>query len=67
MLNFKEGDAVVREAFMIVLDTADSQTYEGVISLTDDKVISWTHVPGVQPSFLFEEYSELEETVKETS
>ncbi len=64
VLNFKEGDAVVREAFMIVLDTSDSQTYEGVISLTDEKVISWTHVPGVQPSFLFEEYSELEATVK---
>ncbi|PLR79923.1 tyramine oxidase [Bacillus canaveralius] len=64
VLNFKEGDPISREAFIIVLDSKDSQTYEAVISVTDGEVVSWKHIPGVQPSFLLEEYSELEETVK---
>lgn len=65
VLNFKEGDPISREAFIIVLDSKDSQTYEAVVSITKEEVISWTHIPGVQPSFLLEEYSELEETVKQ--
>ncbi|MEJ9233035.1 primary-amine oxidase [Peribacillus butanolivorans] len=64
VLNFKEGDPVTREAFIIVLDTKDSKTYEAVVSITKEEVSSWEHIPGVQPSFLLEEYSELEETVK---
>jgi primary-amine oxidase len=64
VLNFKEGDPIIREAFAIVVDTTDSKTYEAVISITDDEVVSYEHIPGVQPSFLFEEYTELELTVK---
>lgn len=64
VLNFKEGDSVTREAFIIILDSADSKTYEAVVSITKEEVVRWGHIPGVQPSFLLEEYSELEETVK---
>ncbi|WP_191567209.1 primary-amine oxidase [Metabacillus idriensis] len=64
VLNFKEGDPILREAFIIVLDTKDSKTYEAVVSISKEEVSSWEHIPGVQPSFLLEEYSELEETVK---
>ncbi len=63
-LNFKKGDAIIREAFVVILDTADSKTYEAVVNITTEEVVSWTHIPGVQPSFLMEEYFELEETVK---
>nr|WP_149476183.1 primary-amine oxidase [Oceanobacillus polygoni] len=66
VLNFKKGDPIQREAFAIVVDTTDSKTYEAVISITNEEVLSWQHIPGVQPSFLFEEYTELEETVKKS-
>lgn len=64
VINFKEGDPITREAFIVVLNTKDSKTFEAVVSITKEAVVSWKHIPGVQPSFLLEEYSELEETVK---
>lgn len=64
VLTYKEGNPIEREAFMILLDTSNSRTYEAVVSITQAKVKSYEYIPGVQPSFLFEEYAELEETVK---
>lgn len=64
VLNFKEGDPIERQAFAIIADTKSSTTYEAVISVTQEKVISYELIPGVQPSFLLEEYTELEEVVK---
>ncbi len=64
VLNFKEGDPINREAFAIIINRTDSTTHEAVVSLTNEEVISFKHVPGVQPSFLLEEYSELEALVK---
>ncbi|HEU5231157.1 MAG TPA: primary-amine oxidase [Ktedonobacteraceae bacterium] len=65
VLNFKEGDPITREAFMILLDNNDGAAYEAVVSLTEGKVTSWRHVPGVQPSIMLDEFFECERVVKE--
>jgi primary-amine oxidase len=64
VLNFKPGDQVTREAFVILLDNADGATYEAVVSLTEKKVTSWRHVPGVQPSIMLDEFFECEQLLK---
>jgi primary-amine oxidase len=62
--SFKAGDVFEREAFIILLDNATAQTYEAIVSITQQKVLSWTHVPGVQPSILLDEFIECEQAVK---
>jgi primary-amine oxidase len=64
VLNFKPGDPIAREAFLILLDNADGMTYEAVVSLTTGKVVSWRPIPGVQPSIMIDEFFECERTVK---
>ena len=64
VLNYKEGDEIEREIFIIILDNADGATYEAVISLTQEKVTSWKHIPGVQPSIMLDEFIECEAAVK---
>src|SRR5690349_4464948 len=47
VLNFKPGDPIAREAFLILLDNTDGMTYEAVVSLTTGKVVLWRHIPSV--------------------
>src|SRR5215510_9276951 len=42
-----DGGAVERAAFVVLIDSAAARTYEAVVSLTRERVLSWTHVPGV--------------------
>jgi primary-amine oxidase len=65
VLNYQTGNPVVREAFLILLDNADGKTYEAIVSLTEQKVTSWTHVPGVQPNIMADELAECEAAVKQ--
>jgi primary-amine oxidase len=65
VLSFKEGAAFEREAFVILLNSADRKTYEAVVSLSDRKVRSWKHIPGVQPNIMLEEFFEAEAAVRE--
>ena len=53
-----------REAFAVLLDVADGQTYEAVVSLSAEKVRDWRHVPGVQPAITFDEFFTCERVVK---
>ncbi|HET8851083.1 MAG TPA: primary-amine oxidase, partial [Ktedonobacteraceae bacterium] len=55
---------ITREAFIILLDNTDGATYESIVSITEGKVISWQHIPGVQPSIMIDEFFECEKTVK---
>src|SRR3954454_21340233 len=55
------GDPVRRTAFAVLWNRADNQTWEGVVDLTDDAVLSWTHVPDVTPHFTVDEYHEVDE------
>ena len=61
---FNESKPLGREAFVILLDLTDGRTYETLVSLTDETVRTWRHVPDVQPSITFEEFFECERIVK---
>lgn len=68
VLNFKTRDPIDRESFMVILDREANRTFEVVVSITNETVVSWTEVPsGQQASFVLDEYTELEETVKMNS
>ncbi len=57
------GATLVREAHFILLNNTDQQTYEAIVSLTDKRVISWKHMPGVQPPIHIDEFIECENAV----
>ena len=62
--NFRPGDAIARNALLVILDNAAAATYEAVVSLNERRVTSWQHVPGVQPRIMFDEFAECEAVVK---
>ncbi|MGC9933823.1 primary-amine oxidase [Priestia aryabhattai] len=64
VLSYQEGDFIAREAFVILLDNKTEQTYEAVVSITEEKIILWEHIPGVQPGFMLDEFEECEQVVK---
>lgn len=64
VLNFTAGDPIQREAYIELLDNKEEKTYEAIVSITNEKVISFKYIPGVQPSILPEEFAECEATVK---
>ncbi|SEP03266.1 Copper amine oxidase, N3 domain [Paenibacillus sophorae] len=65
VLRFNPGDSFEREAFCIVLNYKENQTFEAVVSLSDNKVKSWTHIPGMQPGILLQEFEACQRIVKE--
>ncbi len=58
VLGYRPGDAVERAAFVVLLDGATGKTWEAVVSLSQGRVMSWEHVPGVQPAIVLDEFSE---------
>ena len=62
--SFQPGDAVRRDAVVVILDNDAQATYEGVVSLDEQRVTSWEHVPGVQPRVMFDEFAECEAAVR---
>ena len=60
VLGYRNEMPFEREAFASVLDAATGQTYEAVVSLTQRKVSSYRHIPGVQPSLMMDEFTECE-------
>ena len=62
--NFRPGDTIERNALLVILDNAAAATYEAVVSLNEQRVTSWQHVPGVQPRIMFDEFAECEAVVK---
>ena len=64
VLDFQPGDHIQRNAFVVILDNDEAATYEAVVSLNERRVISWKHVPGVQPRVMFDEFSECEAAVR---
>jgi primary-amine oxidase len=58
------GEAVPREAFVMLYERGERKTYEAVVSLTDEAVVSWRQVEGVQPPVTFEEFMACEAAVQ---
>ncbi|MBD0334224.1 MAG: primary-amine oxidase [Cyanobacteria bacterium Co-bin13] len=64
VLSYQPGKALPREAFFILLDNATSKVYEAIVSLDQNTVVSWQHIPGVQPNIMADELAECEAVVK---
>jgi primary-amine oxidase len=58
------GTDVPREAYVEIRDSAEKETYEAVVSLDDESVVSWDHVPDAQPVITHHEAEVLESVVK---
>jgi primary-amine oxidase len=53
-----------REAFVVLLEPRQHATYEAVVSLTADSVLSWRQVPGVRGPVTLDEYDECERVTR---
>lgn len=61
---FKEGDVIRRDAFVAVQDRSAGKVFEGRVSLDEDRLVSWKHLPGVQTRVINEELEEMVALVK---
>ncbi len=64
VIGFKPGDPVTRQSFAVVYDREANLTYEAVVDLKSQELVSWEEVSGVQPNMLDAEYGLAEEIVK---
>ena len=64
---FAERDSVPREVLMTVLDKEVGRVYRIRVSLSDDEILSWDEVPGVQPPVFGEEWDQAEAAAKADS
>ena len=53
-----------RRAVVLCLDRANNATYRSIVSLTDDRVESFEHVPGVQANFTVDEFEECDKILR---
>lgn len=52
-----------REASAVLFDNSANACYEALLSLSDGALLSWKHVPGVQPTMTIDEQVECEQAV----
>jgi len=60
---FTGQEPIRREACAVLFDNATNSCYETTVSLTDRQLLSWKHVPGVQPTMTMDEQIECEQAV----
>ena len=53
-----------RKALVLCLERAENATYRVVVSLTDDRIESFEHVPGVQANFTVDEFEECDRVLR---
>jgi primary-amine oxidase len=64
VLRYRPGAPIRREAFVVVYERASNSTAEAIVDLNARKLLSWKPVPGVEPSFMYEDYVLLQEIVR---
>ena len=64
VLNFKKGDAIARQAFLVILEPRLNKTYEAIVDTKASKILSWQEVSTGQPPLLDEEYEILDQLAK---
>ena len=62
--SFAPGQAVRREAFVVMLDSREHMTYEAVVSITAGSVLSCRPVPGARAPVTLGEYAACQELVR---
>lgn len=61
-----EDGSIDREIIAVLRDFQAKETYEATLSLTDNELVSWEHVPNAQPHMPAEDILEAEDTVKQS-
>ncbi len=60
---FTGKETFAREASAVLFDNGTNACFETVVSITDRRVLSWKHIPGVQPTMTADEQIECEKAV----
>ncbi len=58
------GTSPDRRAIVVCFDRDSNSAYKAIVSLPDDKALSWTHLPGVQPNMTVDEWHEADEMLR---
>jgi primary-amine oxidase len=56
-------EGLPRVGFAVLFDNATNSCYEATVSITNSALVSWKHVPGVQPTMTIDEQIECERAV----
>lgn len=64
LLAWKPGQAFPRQVYAEIFDRPNNRTFEAVLDLRTQQVLSWTRRPGVQPSTFNEEYESVPKLVR---
>jgi primary-amine oxidase len=62
--SFKPGDVFSRTVFAVLYDSPSGTTYEAIVSLTEQALLSWKELKGVQPTMTADEQIECEQVIK---
>ena len=60
----RDGTVPARRATVICLDRSANATYKSVVSVSDDRIESFDHVPGVQANFTVDEFVECDQVLR---
>jgi primary-amine oxidase len=60
---FTGKETFAREAAVVLFDNGANSCFETEVSLTDQRLLSWKHIPGVQPTMTSDEQVECEKAV----
>ena len=63
VLGYRPGAQVSRQAFSVILDRKHNRTFEAVVDLKTERVLSWTEVKSVQPFVMDTELDALSDIV----
>jgi primary-amine oxidase len=61
--SFPDAPVPAREAFAVLFDNGTNSAFEAAVSLSKNELLSWKHVPGVQPTMTIDEQVECEQAV----
>jgi len=61
---YQPGDPAPRTSVAVCWNREDGQAYKAVVSLTDDRVVAWNHLPGQHPNMTVDEWHECDEMLR---
>lgn len=64
VLTRRSGADVAREVFVVLLNKGAGDVFEAVVDVTNEELVSFERIEGVQPNVLIEEFFAVEEIVK---
>jgi len=64
VVGVRPGGPIRREAFAVVYERPSNRTFEALVDLNAEALISWTEIPDVQPSFVEDDVKILEQAIR---